>query len=199
MNSPNSQGNEFQGETSGSDRGEKHSKANSLRRQLEKKERECEQLREQLEKQRDRLNDKKRALDELMKQIGETGGDPGSDLRSTIQQDVLPLLRELVKQVEDYNTPIVETVIHELEQESEPLRNMLGPHGAELTSRQTTICNMVRQGMSSKEIAEALDIKPSTVKWHRSQIRDELDLVNEDVTLEAYLRKESRSSERGQS
>ena len=46
---------------------------------------------------------------------------------------------------------------------------------------------MIRDGMTSKEIAMVLDCSPSTVNNHRNIIRKKLKLSGKSANLQAYL------------
>jgi DNA-binding NarL/FixJ family response regulator len=56
-----------------------------------------------------------------------------------------------------------------------------------LTSSQVRIASMIRNGMTSEEIAKHLFISLSTVKTHRKNIRQKLNLNNSKVNLQTYL------------
>lgn len=62
-----------------------------------------------------------------------------------------------------------------------------GSPGPNLTRRQMLICEMIRDGMTSKEIALALDCSPSTVNNHRNEIRRKLNLSGRGANLQAWL------------
>ncbi len=59
--------------------------------------------------------------------------------------------------------------------------------GLNLTKRQILICEMIRDGMTSKEIARALGCSPSTVNNHRNTIRRKLKLSGSATNLQAFL------------
>jgi len=59
--------------------------------------------------------------------------------------------------------------------------------GLNLTKRQILICEMIRDGMTSKEIARALDCSTSTVNNHRNTIRRKLKLSGSTTNLQAFL------------
>lgn len=59
--------------------------------------------------------------------------------------------------------------------------------GADLTKRQALVCEMIRDGMTSKEIAGVLGCSPSTVNNHRETIRKKLGLSGKGVNLQAWL------------
>jgi len=56
-----------------------------------------------------------------------------------------------------------------------------------LTRRQILICEMIRDGMTSKEIARALNCAPSTINNHRNIIRRKLKLSGSSTNLQAFL------------
>ncbi len=57
-----------------------------------------------------------------------------------------------------------------------------------LTPRELDICNMIRSGMTSKEISDQLHISLTTVHTHRQQIRKKLGIANQRVNLSTFLR-----------
>lgn len=56
------------------------------------------------------------------------------------------------------------------------------------------VASLVRQGLSSKEIAEALAIAPGTVSIHRKHIRKKLGLDYKHLNLQHYLQTLAESS-----
>jgi DNA-binding NarL/FixJ family response regulator len=59
-----------------------------------------------------------------------------------------------------------------------------------LSTTELRIASMIRNGMSSAEVADHLCIAPATVKTHRKNIRKKLDLQKSGINLRAYLRSE---------
>ncbi len=57
------------------------------------------------------------------------------------------------------------------------------PAGAELNPRQWQILNQVAQGLTYKEVAEALEISEATVKYHMGQILERLHLKNREQAV----------------
>ncbi|MBW2617829.1 MAG: PAS and helix-turn-helix domain-containing protein, partial [Deltaproteobacteria bacterium] len=57
-----------------------------------------------------------------------------------------------------------------------------------LTSAELEVADLVRHGKSSQEIAEILNISPTTVAFHRANIRKKIGLANRNINLAAYLR-----------
>ena len=56
-----------------------------------------------------------------------------------------------------------------------------------LSPVEVVICDMIKRGLSSKEIANLRGITPATVGRHRENIRNKLGLANRKVNLVSYL------------
>ena len=57
-----------------------------------------------------------------------------------------------------------------------------------LTPREIDICELIRQGRTSKEIADELGLSDQTVHTHRQSVRRKLQLDNRGINLASYLR-----------
>lgn len=57
-----------------------------------------------------------------------------------------------------------------------------------LTPQETRLCELIRSGLTSKQIADAMGISSATVVTHRANIRKKLGLVGSDNNLATYLR-----------
>ena len=56
-----------------------------------------------------------------------------------------------------------------------------------LTPMEITICNMIQNGMRTKEIAQIRGVSMATINRHRENIRRKLKITNDDVNLATYL------------
>ena len=56
-----------------------------------------------------------------------------------------------------------------------------------MTPTEIAICNMVRNGMRTKEIARMRGVSEATINRHREKIRSKLKLTNQDVNLVTFL------------
>jgi DNA-binding NarL/FixJ family response regulator len=59
---------------------------------------------------------------------------------------------------------------------------------AQLTSREVEICDMIKNGISGKEIAEILNISHGTIERHRNNIRMKLGIKNSKINLSSFLK-----------
>jgi DNA-binding CsgD family transcriptional regulator len=56
-----------------------------------------------------------------------------------------------------------------------------------MTPTEIAICNMIRNGMRTKEIAEMRAVSEATINRHREKIRRKLRITNKDVNLATFL------------
>ena len=56
-----------------------------------------------------------------------------------------------------------------------------------MTHKEIQIAHLIREGKSSKEIAEVMDISFETINCHRQNIRKKLGLKNAKINLRAHL------------
>lgn len=56
-----------------------------------------------------------------------------------------------------------------------------------LTPAQTQIADMIKQGLTTKEIASLLNLSPLTIARHRQEIRKRLSLANKKINLQTVL------------
>ena len=70
-----------------------------------------------------------------------------------------------------------------------------GLPGSNLTRRQILICEMIRDGMTSKEIASVTGCSTSTINNHRNSIRKKLGLSRKSGNLQAFLNRMPGGSE----
>jgi PAS domain S-box-containing protein len=64
---------------------------------------------------------------------------------------------------------------------------------ARLSPRELDVCQLIKEGLSSKEMADRLGLSIQTVHKHRRAIRRKLELTNKDINLAAFLRSKDRS------
>ena len=60
--------------------------------------------------------------------------------------------------------------------------------GHRLTPREVRICEMIRSGLSSKQMAKVMAVSPQTILVHRKNIRKKLGLARAKQNLASYLK-----------
>jgi DNA-binding CsgD family transcriptional regulator len=56
-----------------------------------------------------------------------------------------------------------------------------------LTGKEFEVANLIKEGKTTNEISELLNIAKSSVDTHRFHIRKKLGLNNKDINLRSYL------------
>ena len=74
------------------------------------------------------------------------------------------------------------------------LKDIIAPFGAKNTARNLSltpseiqIANLIKHGMTVKEIADIISLSPRTIECHRASIRKKLGITNQKVNLRAFL------------
>ena len=116
--------------------------------------------------------------------------------RIRLEEDVLANIRKLVKPYlemlqfqkhDERNRNLVDIVESRLDEIASPFLNRLTSLKRVLTPKEIDVAVMVREGKTSKEIAEFLNISVNGVDFHRKKIRNKLGLTNEKSNLRSYL------------
>jgi PAS domain S-box-containing protein len=81
-----------------------------------------------------------------------------------------------------------------IEQHRQALEDLMSSFGRriadaklKLTPREVEVCYLVKNGLTSKDIAHVLKIAVHTVEKHRRTARNKLDLANKGINLRTYL------------
>jgi len=105
-----------------------------------------------------------------------------------LKRFVFPYLDELERVPLDKRAAsYVDIVRTNIEQLISPVSKSLGGAYRDLTPAEIKVADFIRQGYSTKSIAQALNTSPSTVEKHRNNIRRKLDILNKKLNLQTYL------------
>ena len=99
----------------------------------------------------------------------------------------MPILNALSLEVPKVQRKYVELLRANLEEISAPFINQLSHKYQSLTPTEIKICNMIRNGMRTKEIAEMQGVSVATINRHREHIRRKLKITNSAANLITYL------------
>jgi PAS domain S-box-containing protein len=141
-----------------------------------------------LEREQQELTEKNIALKQILDHIEEEK----SEIRKDVHNRVKKLLKPMLSRLRTGEGVLSKSDIALLESgidgivgtDADRYRNNL----TKLTPRELDICDLIKKGYSSKEIAAFLSVSVQTVHKHRQVIRRKLQLSNQDVNLAAYLR-----------
>lgn len=141
----------------------------------------------ELEAEREKLEKKNIALHEVLDQFQAEKEAVKLRMLLNMKEAIVPTLQRLKESCNPGQVLLIESVIKELLDIASPFIGTLKDGYAKLTPREIEVCRLIKNGMTSKEIAEALNISRMTVHKYRELIRKKLGLVNNDVSLQSYL------------
>jgi FixJ family two-component response regulator len=162
-----------------------------LRRQLAEYHKDLEeQVRQrtgELEAANRALEEKAIALREVLTTVYDERRQAQQEIVTRIERNVLPLLARAAEGAAPKMGTLLAQVEQNLAEITSPITDQLARRFAQLSPGELRICQLVRRGMSTKEIAQAEGIAVETVETHRKNIRRKLKIANENVNLATYL------------
>jgi DNA-binding CsgD family transcriptional regulator len=141
----------------------------------------------QLIVEREALREANATLRSVMARIEEEKLKIHKDIQANVQKIMMPIIYALMIEVPEMQRKYVELLRDNLMEISSPFINQLTERCRSLTPTEIAICNMIRTGMRSKEIAQIRGVSIATVSRHRERIRRKLAISNTNVNLTSYL------------
>jgi len=150
-------------------------------------EQELHETNRQLVVERRALQEANTALKTVMNRIEDEKKEIYKQIRDNVEKVLLPILHELTWAVPGPKKKYVELLRENLEDIAAPFISRIAHQHHSLTPTEIQICNMIRSGLRTKEIAELRNISPATISRHRERIRRKLGIAGKDVNLVTYL------------
>jgi DNA-binding CsgD family transcriptional regulator len=136
--------------------------------------------------QREGLNAALRALLRIREEDRE---ELRANVMSNVKEAVLPFLERLRNcRLDDDQKRLIDILESNLRDVVSPFIRELSSRFLNLTPAEIQVATLVREGKTTKEIAELLHLSENTILSHRYQIRGKLGLNNKRVNLRTYLR-----------
>ena len=143
---------------------------------------------EELFQQKKTLQESNVALKVLLEHREKDRQSLEENVLANVRKLVVPYLEELgYRKLDERSKNLLEIVHQRLEEVVAPFLNRLTSMNRLLTPREVDVAAFIREGKTSKEIAELLNISASGVDFHRKMIRKKLGLTNEKSNLRSYL------------
>ena len=141
-----------------------------------------------LEAQRKSLEEANTALKVLLKQREEDR----VALENRILRNIKDLISPYVAKLKDKNLKsgertLIDIIDSNLQDIASPLLQRLTTAKIILTPQEIQVASLVKEGKSSKEIADVLNVSTTTISFHRKNLRKKLGLDNTRKNLRAYL------------
>jgi DNA-binding CsgD family transcriptional regulator len=129
------------------------------------------------------------ALKVLLKRRDEDKANLQDSFVINIKELILPNIEKLKR---DHPGPQQETLISIIESNIQeivsPFATKLSSKFLNLTPTELQVASLVKDGRSSNEIAELMNLSPNTILFHRHNLRSKLGLKRRKANLRSYLR-----------
>lgn len=149
---------------------------------------ELKQKESELLQEREKLGETNTALRVLLRQRDEDKLRLEETVYNNVDRLVLPYIEKLLQgRLSEKHRTLVEIADNNLRDIVSPFLRTLSSLGLLLTPQETEVANLVRNGRTSKEIADILNLSVSGVDFHRKRLRQKLGLANTPKNLRSYL------------
>ena len=149
---------------------------------------ELQQKESELLQEREKLEETNTALRVLLRQRDEDKSRLEETVYNNVDRLVLPYIEKLLQgRLADTHRTLAEIADNNLRDIISPFLRTLSSLGLLLTPQEIEVANLVRNGRSSKEIAEIMNLSISGVDFHRKRLRQKLGLANTQKNLRSFL------------
>ena len=140
---------------------------------------------QRLREQKVSLEQKNIALKEILEQIEIEKKRIKDDILIHVDKILLPALEKLRRKGSSLDAKYIDILRCNLEELTSSFGRKIT--GFNLSPREIEICNMIRSGLTSKDISKLLNISRPTIEKHRNNIRKKLVIVSKGINLTSYL------------
>ncbi len=148
---------------------------------------ELQDINKQLSLERKAIQESNTALRTVLTRIEEEKNEIYRNIKTNVDKVLMPILLALALELPQTQSKYIEMLKTNLEEITSQFVRHLSNSYHSLTPTEITICNMIRNGMRTKEIAQIRGVSMATINRHRENIRRKLKITNDDVNLATYL------------
>ena len=141
----------------------------------------------QLRKQKLALEQTNAALNEILTQLQDEKKKIKNNVVHNVEQMVRPLLAKLKKRVSSPDQRTLDLLTQGIDQITTDFGRQLVDQKWRLSRREIEICHMIKNGLSTKNIADLLNVSIRTIDNHRDNIRRKLNVGGKRINLVSYL------------
>ena len=141
----------------------------------------------QLQVERQALQDANAALHDSLAQSQREKKMIGVSIQAKIEKVITPIFYALEAEMDSRQLKYLDLLKKNFADIVSPFVDGNQEVLTKLSPVELLICNMIKHGLTSKEIANIRGISPATVNRHRESIRNKLGLMNRKVNLVSYL------------
>jgi DNA-binding CsgD family transcriptional regulator len=148
---------------------------------------ELQETNRQLTLERQALQESNTAMRVVLARIEQEKEEIHQDIKTNVEKILMPILQALGSQLPPTQKKYTEMLQANLEEITSPFISHLSSLYHSLTPTEIAICNMIRNGLRTKEIAQIRGVSTATVNRHREHIRRKLKITNSEANLATYL------------
>jgi DNA-binding NarL/FixJ family response regulator len=141
----------------------------------------------ELEEKNKDLQETNIVLKRLLREIEEEKMEVSRIIQTNIERLILPDLARMAEAPEQERYQLRDTIQTNLRDLSSSVTGKDVDAYLLLTPTELRVLNFIRQGRSSKEIAQSLNISPQTVATHRKKIRKKLNISGKKINLNSFV------------
>jgi len=140
-----------------------------------------------LEEQRAAIERKNIALQELIEELHREKEQIKEDMVLNVENILLPIIQRIKIESGEEEGRNLEILEEELKNLTSSFGRAMSDTKFRLTPREIEICDMIRNGLTSKEISRLLRLSKQSVDGHRNRIRNKLGIRNKKYNLSSVL------------
>ena len=148
---------------------------------------ELQEMNKQLTLERKALQEANAALRAVLARIEEEKEEIRMNIRTNVDKILMPILHAMTLDLPQIQRKYAELLRTNLKEIASPFISGLSKTHLSLTPTETNICNMIKNGLRTKEIAEIRGVSMATINRHREHIRQKLEITNSNINLTTYL------------
>jgi DNA-binding CsgD family transcriptional regulator len=148
---------------------------------------ELQDINKQLSLERKALQESNVALRTVLARIEEEKNEIYRNIKTNVDKVLMPILLALALETPQMQSKYVEMLKVNLEEITSQFIRHLSNSYYSLTPAEIAICNMIRTGLRTKEIAQTRGVSTATINRHRENIRRKLKITNDNINLATYL------------
>lgn len=141
----------------------------------------------QLQVEKSTLKNMNIALHEVILRVEAEKKEIGDTIHVNCDKIILPIIHALEAEATHKQKKYIDLLKSNLNDLISPFINQLSKDFMSLTPSEIQICNMIKNGLSTKEIANLRGLSVSTLHRHRENIRKKLNITNRKINLTTYL------------
>ncbi|MDD5722798.1 MAG: helix-turn-helix transcriptional regulator [Syntrophales bacterium] len=104
-----------------------------------------------------------------------------------IEKVVMPIIHALKPSIAKNKQKYLDILTTNLEEITTPFTSRILNYYSTLTPTEVGVCNMILNGLRTKEIAQLRGVSTATISRHREHIRRKLKIANQQINLTTYL------------